>query len=88
MEFQGPAATGYTVYTKDNCKYCDMVKELLEEEEPVLINTESYLETRKEEFLAFIATLAQRTYRTFPMVFYNGTFVGGFTDTLHLMKKQ
>jgi glutaredoxin len=88
MEFQGPAATGYTVYSKNNCKYCDMVKELLEEEEPTIINTESYVETRKDEFLTFIAALARRSYKTFPMVFHNGIFIGGFIETLHFMKKQ
>ena len=73
------------MYTKDNCKYCSMVKELIPD--ATYINSEPFLLDKKEEFLIFIQGLAAKPYRTFPMVFYNNKFVGGFTETHRLCAK-
>jgi hypothetical protein len=47
---------------------------------------EPFLVSQKEEFLAFIAAKAGTSYKTFPMVFHNGKFVGGFTETRRLLE--
>jgi len=86
-EYPIPSTTGFTVYTKTDCKYCGMVKELLEEEEAQYVQCDQYLDA-KEAFLAFIESKGGKGHKSFPMVFYNGTFVGGFTETLKLCKKK
>ena len=50
--FPSPRTQGFTVYTKDNCKYCSMVKELIPD--ATYINSEPFLLDKKEEFLIFI----------------------------------
>jgi glutaredoxin len=77
----------YTIYTKPGCSYCDKVKELLKDvkPEPIYIDCAEYLvdETSKTNFLQFIQVMAQlpEPYKTFPMVFCNNKFIGGFTQT-------
>lgn len=62
-----------------------MVKELIPE--ATYNNVESLLVEKKEEFLTFIQGLIGKPHRTFPMVFYNGAFVGGFIETHRLCAK-
>jgi glutaredoxin len=42
----------------------------------------------KEEFLTFIKNLAHIECRTFPMVFFNGNFIGGYQETLEYVEKN
>jgi glutaredoxin len=76
----------YVIYTKFNCKYCDKVKELLQFETNVrIVDSDKYLETpnSKQFFLDFIRDIGklETHYTTFPMVFYDGIFIGGYTET-------
>ena len=75
----------YTVYTKQKCTYCDKVKDLLKDVQPppIWIDCTKYLnDATKPLFLQFIQDTAKlsQPYKTFPMVFCNGRFVGGFTE--------
>lgn len=79
--FIPPEKKGYTIYTKEKCVFCNKVKTLLEKEGYRTIPCDEYLSENREAFLSFIETRAGRPYRTFPMVFLNGIFVGGFTET-------
>ena len=74
----------YTIYTKQACTYCRKIKELLAEEKPVpiYISVDDILENQKEDFLAFIERKTGIPHRTFPMVFYEGKFIGGYIETL------
>jgi glutaredoxin len=75
----------YTVYSKSNCPNCVKVKELFKREKIDFLNIDCdlYLESRKNEFLAFIKQQVGREWSTFPMVFDNhGQFIGGFKDTI------
>ena len=83
-----PTSEGFTVYTKTGCKYCSMVKELLQEEAVTYILCDEYLAVDREVFLAFIESKGGKDHKTFPMVFFDGKFVGGFTETLALMKSR
>jgi len=89
--FTEPVAKGYTIYTKPGCPYCVRVKNLLEARGVIgitLVECEDYLLEARDEFLAFIAARAGKEYKTFPMVFEDGKFIGGFMDTKgHLDKK-
>jgi glutaredoxin len=90
----------YVIYTKPKCVYCDRLKELLKNVDPPpkWIDATSYLENEnsKKFFLDFIRDSAHlhSHYTTFPMVFYDSVFLGGYTETKvfheldELQKKQ
>jgi thioredoxin reductase (NADPH)/glutaredoxin 3 len=83
MEFTEPSSEGYTIYSKSGCTYCTKVKELLKilELPYVMINCDEYLLEDRDGFLAFIQERAGKEYKTFPMVFADGKFLGGFAET-------
>ena len=87
MEFIAPSTEGFTVYTKSNCPYCVKVKELFlhTQPEPKYVNCDDYLAGFRDAFLGFIHGYTIREHRTFPMVFWKGTFIGGFTETNEYM---
>jgi glutaredoxin len=90
VNFKLPSSKDYIVYTKSNCKYCSNVKELLKDykPEPFYINCDTVLSNKKEDFLDFIKRIAGVEHRTFPIVFYNGKIVGGFTETKVFYEKN
>ena len=90
MEFTAPASSGFTVYGKSSCPYCDKVKGLLAEysEAFVYVNCDEYLLENRSAFLEFIEKLAGKEYKTFPMVFDSKQFVGGYTDTMKVILEK
>jgi glutaredoxin len=89
MNIFEPLKTGFTVYSKSECSYCTKVKKLLLDKQTFFtdVSCDEFLIEDKEGFLTFIKERANKEYRTFPMVFYNGKFIGGFTETkLHFDK--
>lgn len=85
-QIEEPSNSCFTIYVKTNCKYCDLVKKLLDFNKiPFIeINCDKYLED-KESFLTFIENKAGRHYKTFPMVFCDGNFIGGYLETDRLI---
>jgi len=81
MNFELPSEIGYTIYTKSQCSYCVKAKNLLKNEPYTMIDCDEYVIEAKEEFLLFIENLIGKPYRTFPMVFKDGQFIGGFSET-------
>ena len=64
------------------CSYCEKVKELLQSDNPSIINCDEYLANDKEGFLSWVELQTGGIkHRTFPMVFHEGKFIGGFTET-------
>lgn len=90
MQFENPSQIGFTVYSKSNCSFCTKVKQLLKDNQIFFLEIQSdeYLLEDKEGFLFFIKELTKKEYRTFPMVFNNGQFIGGFTDTESYVNKE
>jgi glutaredoxin len=90
MEIPQPLTSGFTVYSKTDCSYCDKVKKLLEEVSAnvKLVNCDEFLEADKPAFLKAIEVLAKKEHKTFPMVFMNSQFLGGFTETLKVVMKM
>ena len=84
--YPSPAAEGFTVYTKTDCKFCAMVKELLEEQPTTYVQCDEFLDDR-EAFFAFTEAKGAVNHKTFPIIFYDGIFVGGFADTVKVVKK-
>jgi len=90
MVFEKPSSTGYTIYSKSRCPFCTKAKVLLEEEPYTIIDCDQYLvdDTTKQQFLLFIENLIGKEYRTFPMIFKDGEFIGGFNETKVFYDKE
>jgi glutaredoxin len=82
MKFEEPNPTGYTIYSKSGCVFCNKSKHDINTKNivPVIIDCDEYLLDNKPAFLEFIKLKAEKDYRSFPMIFYNGQFVGGYVE--------
>jgi len=89
MEFILPDSKGFAVYSKNGCPNCTTVKKIIKEKHffSTEINCDEYILEDKAEFLSFIEKLTERPHKTFPMVFYEGKFVGGLYETMELINK-
>ena len=75
----------YTIYTKSKCSYCTRAKVLLPYAHVILCD--DYLADDRDQFLAFMDKVSTKTPRTFPMVFHNGQYIGGYEDTKEYVDK-
>lgn len=80
-----PLANGYTVYSKRDCVWCERVKELIYREAPgVTVNVvacDDALAANREEFIKHMQERTELQTIKFPLVFHQGAFIGGYTDT-------
>ena len=83
MQIMEPFENGFTIYSKSGCINCTKVKILLIEKQFffVDISCDEFLIKDKEQFLLFIKERTKTDYRTFPIVFKDAKFIGGFDDT-------
>ena len=83
MNIPRPASNSYTIYSKSGCLYCTKARVLLQNEQvpPLYVDCDEFLLENKEEFLNLMKSLIGYEYRTFPMIFKNGRFIGGYTKT-------
>ncbi len=95
MNISSPSSHGFTVYSKSNCSDCSKVEILLEDYcnemdgNFIKINCDEYVNSKenKEEFINFIKNVGKiDNIKTFPMVFYDGIFIGGFKETNEYIK--
>lgn len=80
-----PLNNGYTIYSKSGCEYCVKAKKWLEEHgcHYTIVDCDSYLTNtpeRKKLFLDKMEEIIGRPYRTFPMIFKDAVFLGGFSE--------
>ena len=89
MEFIEPKKIGFTIYSKSVSPNCTKVKQLIKDKNFLfnVIDSDDYIIEDKESFLKFIENIAEKSYRTFPMVFYDGKFVGGLIHTTEFIDK-
>lgn len=89
MEFIGPNKKGFTIYSKSGCPNCTIIKKIIKEKFFLMeeINCDEYILENKEGFLTFIQSISGHNHKTFPMVFYEGTFVGGLNETKEFIEK-
>lgn len=89
MEFVEPEKKGFTIYSKSGCPNCFTSKKLIKEKNFLFqeINCDDYLLEEKEDFLKFIENISETNYRTFPMIFYDGKFIGGLNETKEFINK-
>jgi glutaredoxin len=92
MDFPEPSLISYTVYSKKECINCTKVKVLIEGEDEDVWKTvhecDEYLTTSREEFLAFMTKKTGTEIKSFPIVFFNGEYIGGFAETKQFMEKR
>ena len=81
-----PQSNGYTIYSKSNCPYCTKAKQLLTTAH--IVECDDFLTADKPDFLRQMDVFTGLQYRTFPMIFYDGDFVGGFTEAKVHYEKQ
>lgn len=83
MTYIKPYPKTYTIYSKHGCPYCTKAKSLLSNQTPrtYVVECDDYLQDNKAAFLDFIKEIAGVEHRTFPMIFYDGKFIGGYTET-------
>ena len=83
MSFELPTKTDFTIYTKSGCPNCTKVKNLLKKENAVFttIDCDDYLLFDRDDFLLFIKSLIGKDFSSFPIVFANSQFIGGFLET-------
>jgi glutaredoxin len=83
IEFESPSKIGFTIYSKSGCPNCTNVKKLLQENkmEYLLIDCDEYLIEERDKFLEFIVDISKKEVKTFPMIFFDDKFVGGFKET-------
>jgi glutaredoxin len=89
MEFEKPNNTGFTIYSKSGCQNCIKIKNLLKEKKETfnVVDCDEYILEDKEGFLLFIRDLAEKECKVFPMIFYEGKFIGGYIETCHHIDK-
>ena len=87
-----PAVDNYTIYTKSGCLNCVKVKKILESEtenkKPLIVDCDEWLIEDKPAFLEFIREKAGQECKTFPMVFHNGAYIGGYEETKVFKEKR
>jgi glutaredoxin len=83
MEFTKPADSGFTIYSKSGCVNCLRVKNFLEVNNIsfLSVDCDDYLLEDKKGFVLFLCKAANEELKVFPIVFNNGTFIGGYLET-------
>jgi glutaredoxin len=83
MNFEEPFENKFTIYSKSGCINCRKVKDLLKScgFEYEIIDCDDYLLEDKENFLSFIKSYSVVEWKSFPIVFFNGKFIGGLNET-------
>ena len=89
MEFDKPNKNYFTIYSKSGCPNCLKTKVLLKEKNLIfnVVDCDEYIIEDKKGFLLFMNQVANREVNTFPMIFHNGLFVGGFSETQIFVEK-
>ena len=89
MNFEEPFEDKFTIYSKSGCTNCRIVKDLLKNAnlDYEIIDCDDYLLENKYVFLSFIQSYSITEWKTFPMVFHNGKFVGGYDEVFKYLDK-
>uniref|UniRef100_A0A6C0B246 Glutaredoxin domain-containing protein n=1 Tax=viral metagenome TaxID=1070528 RepID=A0A6C0B246_9ZZZZ len=83
-EFILPNNEGYTIYSKSGCPNCILIKKFLCEKgvRQFTVNCDEYLLENKFKFLKFIESVAEQEVKLFPMIFFNGKYIGGCKESM------
>jgi glutaredoxin len=89
MEFTEPLDKGFTIYTKSGCPNCMKVKKLLNDKNILFITVDcdNYLIEEKDNFLSFMKLKSNSENKTFPIIFHDSIFVGGYQEIVQFIDK-
>jgi glutaredoxin len=91
MEFEGPSENQFTVYSKSGCHNCIKVKEILNEYSNTYsyntVDCDEYLVEDNKKFIEFMKTYSGKELKTFPIVFFNKKYVGGYNETVDYIEQ-
>lgn len=89
MEYTRPHESGFTIYSKSGCLQCSKVKTLLQDNKLdfTVVDCDEYILEDKPSFLLFMNNMTNRDVKVFPMIFYNSTFIGGYSETREYVDK-
>jgi glutaredoxin 3 len=89
MEFEKPSKSGFTIYSKSGCPNCIKAKTLLKSKHLLfnVVECDEYLIEDKDNFLTCIKELANQEVKTFPIIFYDEKFIGGYNETNHFVEE-
>lgn len=87
MASTAPRATSVVVLSRTKCTYCEKLKSTIQDMilnqvnvNVITVSTIIQDEDDRAAFLAEVAEATQTAHRTFPMVWINGAFCGGYTE--------
>ena len=90
MNILKPSENNFTIYSKSDCIYFTNIDELMQTNfcEYTKIICDDYVNDKfvRKEFSKFMKQFMEQSPKTFPIVFYNGKYVGGFQETEELLK--
>jgi glutaredoxin len=83
MDFISPQSTGFTIYSKSGCPNCNKIKTLLKTTNliHVIVECDDYIIKDKESFKTFIKELTHTQDVSFPIVFNDNKYIGGYHET-------
>ncbi len=83
-----PQEKGYTMYTKQDCSFCIKAKKLLDNDEVkyTIFYCDDILVKNRVDFLTMMSTYT--TQKTFPFIFHDGVFIGGYNELLQHLTFQ
>jgi glutaredoxin len=89
MEIENPSESGFTIYSKSGCPNCIKVKKLLKDNNINfnLIDSDEYIIEDKDFFLNYIKEISNVEVKTFPIIFYDKKFIGGYSETIKYVDK-
>jgi glutaredoxin len=89
IEFVLPLTNGFTIYSKSGCPNCTNVKKLLQDNkiEYYVIDCDDYLIENRDNFLEFMKNITETEIKTFPVIFLDGKFLGGFKEVKDYIEK-
>lgn len=73
----------YLIYSKTGCVYCDKAKELLENEDKIIIDCDQMLKNNRDDFIKEIEARMRKPFRTFPVIFSDNIYLGGYDDLVN-----
>lgn len=86
MEIVQPTHIGFFIYSKSGCPNCLKLKTTLRDKSLLYIdvNCDDYLvePEDKETFISFIREKSSISLHTFPIVFFDGVYIGGYKEAL------